>query len=134
MIRRPAADRTDRMFARRGAAVTLNEIAREAGIGVGTVYRRFPDVQALVTGADVYAFLHMIGAVGDRTHDIDPEAWRRYAEALLIGFGLDRAPAAHTSAMTDAQIRRTWPEPGAHQRQRPARDPEGPAGRAPGLS
>ncbi|WP_234318102.1 TetR/AcrR family transcriptional regulator [Streptomyces sp. NRRL S-244] len=211
----------DRMFARRGAAVTLNEIAREAGIGVGTVYRRFPDLQALIdalfterfttfldlaaaaegqsdpgqalrhylleaaewrardralevilahasieagpiarmrddlgvhveglveravaagavredfAGADVYAFLYMIGAVADRTHGIDPEAWRRYAEALLIGFGLDRAPAAHTSAMTDAQIRRTWPEPAAHQGRRPGRDPEGPAGRAPGLS
>lgn len=32
-----------RLFAERGADVTLNEIAHETGCGIGTVYRRFPD-------------------------------------------------------------------------------------------
>jgi AcrR family transcriptional regulator len=36
------------LFAERGQAVTLNEIARHAGVGVGTVYRRFPDKDELV--------------------------------------------------------------------------------------
>ena len=190
----------DRMFARRGSTVTLNEIAREAGVGVATVYRRFPDLQALIdalfterfttflqlaaeaerqaspgqalrhyllaaarwrardralevilahastdarpiagmrddlgrhvdglvegavaagtvredfASSDVYAFLYMIGAVADRTEDIAPEAWRRYAEVLLMGFGLEQGPAAHTSAMTDGQILLTWPKPSA---------------------
>ncbi|MCX4911208.1 TetR/AcrR family transcriptional regulator [Streptomyces sp. NBC_00878] len=194
--RRLIMETADRMFAQRGSAVTLNEIAREAGVGVATVYRRFPDLQTLIdalfterfttflelaaeaegqprpgqalrhyllaaaqwragdraldvilanasmdarpiaqmrddlgrhvdglveaavaagavredfASSDVYAFLHMIGAIADRTEDIAPEAWRRYAEALLMGFGLERGPAAHTSAMTDAQILRTWP-------------------------
>ncbi|GAA4077676.1 MULTISPECIES: helix-turn-helix domain-containing protein [Streptomyces] len=203
----------ERLIARRGSLVTLNEIAREAGVGVGTVYRRFPDLQALIdalfterfttflrlataagqhadpgealrhylleaaqwraedraletvlahagtdaepiarmrddlgrqvdalvrdavtagavredfASADVYAFLYMIGAVADRTHGIAPDAWRRYAEVLLLGFGLrEEGPAAHTSAMTDAQIRRTWPEPTT----RPAED-TGRSGRA----
>ncbi|SEE62553.1 hypothetical protein SAMN05216489_07457 [Streptomyces sp. 3213] len=44
-------------------------------------------------GADVYAFLYMIGAVADRTNDVAPDAWRRYAEALMVGFGLDPSPA-----------------------------------------
>ncbi|MFJ1746516.1 TetR/AcrR family transcriptional regulator [Streptomyces sp. NPDC088116] len=198
--RRLIMDTADRMFARRGAAVTLNEIAREAGVGVATVYRRFPDLQALIdalfterfttflqlaaeaeqqaspgqalrhyllaaarwrardralevilahasvdarpiarmrddlgrhvdglvagavaagtvradfAGSDVYAFLYMIGAVADRTEDIAPEAWRRYAEVLLMGFGLEQGPAEHTSAMTDGQILLTWPKPSA---------------------
>lgn len=188
----------DRLFARRGATVPLNEIAREAGLGVGTVYRRFPDLQALVdalfterftifldlaarsaahedpaqalrhyllaaarwraedralevimanasvgTGpiartrdqlgrlvdglaeravaagavrkdfasADVYAFLYMIGAVADRTNDVAPDAWRRYAEVLMVGFGLEQPSAAHTSAMTDDQLLDSWPRP-----------------------
>ncbi|MFD8980188.1 TetR/AcrR family transcriptional regulator [Streptomyces sp. NPDC059564] len=190
----------DRLFAERGFTVPLNEIAREAGIGVGTVYRRFPDLQSLIdalfterftaflglastaarrpdpgqalrhylleaaqwrardqalevvfahasvdaepvsrlrddlarlvdglaeravaagavradfAGADVYAFLYMTGAVADRTHDVAPDAWRRYAEVLLMGFGLEGPPAEHPSAMTDAQIRLTWPRPPA---------------------
>lgn len=190
----------ERLFAERGSAVPLNEIAREAGIGVGTVYRRFPDLQALIdalfterftaflqlasasaqqpepgralrqylleaaewrardralevvlahasidaepvarlrddlgrlvdglarravaagavredfAGADVYAFLHMIGAVADRTHDVAPDAWRRYAEVLLTGFGLEPVPAQHPPAMNDAQLRHTWPRPPA---------------------
>jgi AcrR family transcriptional regulator len=188
----------DRLFARRGATVPLNEIAREAGLGVGTVYRRFPDLQSLVdalfterftmflhlattaaeqpdparalrqyllaaarwrsedralevilanasvdTGpvartrdqlgrlvdglaeravtagavrkdfasADVYAFLNMIGAIADRTHDVAPDAWRRYAEVLMVGFGLEPSPAEHTSAMTDDQLLGSWPKP-----------------------
>jgi AcrR family transcriptional regulator len=37
-----------RLFAARGLRVSLDEIAAEAGIGVGTVYRRFPNRDALI--------------------------------------------------------------------------------------
>ena len=36
------------VFAERGLSVSLDEIAREAGVGVGTVYRRFPDKEVLI--------------------------------------------------------------------------------------
>jgi AcrR family transcriptional regulator len=36
------------VFARRGLDAGLDEIARHAGVGTGTVYRRFPDKQHLV--------------------------------------------------------------------------------------
>jgi AcrR family transcriptional regulator len=36
------------VFAERGLTVTLDEIAVHAGVGVGTVYRRFPDKDALI--------------------------------------------------------------------------------------
>src|SRR6201996_6894518 len=42
-ILRAAAD----VFTERGLEATLDDVAREAGVGVGTVYRRFPDKAAL---------------------------------------------------------------------------------------
>ena len=36
------------LFADRGLDVSMDEIARRAGVGVGTVYRRFPDKAALI--------------------------------------------------------------------------------------
>jgi AcrR family transcriptional regulator len=35
-------------FAERGLGVSMDEIARQAGVGVGTVYRRFPDKEELI--------------------------------------------------------------------------------------
>lgn len=37
-----------RVFAERGLDVSLDDIAAAAGVGVGTVYRRFPDKDALI--------------------------------------------------------------------------------------
>jgi AcrR family transcriptional regulator len=36
------------LFAKRGLSVTLNDVAHHAGVGVGTVYRRFPDKEVLI--------------------------------------------------------------------------------------
>ena len=36
------------VFTDRGLEATLDDVARHAGVGVGTVYRRFPDKEALV--------------------------------------------------------------------------------------
>lgn len=36
------------VFAERGLTATMDEIAHEAGVGVGTVYRRFPEKELLI--------------------------------------------------------------------------------------
>lgn len=41
-------ERAASLLARSGAAVQMEDIAREAGVGVGTLYRHFPDKLALV--------------------------------------------------------------------------------------
>ncbi len=41
-------DAARELFTERGLAVTLNDIAHHAGVGVGTVYRRFPDRAQLI--------------------------------------------------------------------------------------
>jgi AcrR family transcriptional regulator len=48
--RRRILDAAEQLFAERGLSVTLNEIAHHAGVGVGTVYRRFPDKAQLIDG------------------------------------------------------------------------------------
>jgi AcrR family transcriptional regulator len=37
------------VFTERGLDATLDEVARVAGVGIGTVYRRFPDKESLVS-------------------------------------------------------------------------------------
>jgi AcrR family transcriptional regulator len=41
-------DTAGQLFAERGLGVSLDEIARHADVGVGTVYRRFPDKDQLI--------------------------------------------------------------------------------------
>jgi AcrR family transcriptional regulator len=41
-------DAAREVFAERGLGVSLDDIARHAGVGVGTVYRRFPDKEQLI--------------------------------------------------------------------------------------
>jgi len=36
------------VFTQRGLDATLDDVARQAGVGIGTVYRRFPDKETLV--------------------------------------------------------------------------------------
>ena len=43
-------DAARELFAERGLGVTLNDVAHHAGVGVGTVYRRFPDKESLLLG------------------------------------------------------------------------------------
>ncbi len=44
-------DAARELLAERGLALTLNDVAHHAGVGVGTVYRHFPDKDELVDAA-----------------------------------------------------------------------------------
>ena len=46
--RRRVVDAATRVFAEHGSNATLNDVAREAGVGVGTVYRKFADKEAML--------------------------------------------------------------------------------------
>jgi AcrR family transcriptional regulator len=76
-------------FAERGLGITLDEIASLAGVGVGTVYRRFPNKELLIEAL----FEDRIGEVAALAEAAleDPDGWRALtaflegAIALLAG-------------------------------------------------
>lgn len=61
------------VFAARGLDVTLDDIAAHAGLGVGTVYRRFPNRDALVE-ALFEARLDEVAGLAARAVD-EPDSW-----------------------------------------------------------
>jgi AcrR family transcriptional regulator len=72
------------VFAQRGLDASLDEIAREAGLGVGTVYRRFPNRDALVDALFADA-ITTIGRIVDEAVAM-PLAWdglRHFMASML---------------------------------------------------
>jgi len=61
------------LFAQRGLGITLDDIARHAGVGVGTVYRSFPDKETLIDAL----FAQRIEALCDIAEQAleVPDAW-----------------------------------------------------------
>ncbi|GAY11175.1 TetR/AcrR family transcriptional regulator [Pseudonocardia sp. N23] len=68
------------VFARRGLEAGLDEIARHAGVGTGTVYRRFPDKAALVTALFDERLDQVVAAVEHAVAHPDP--WQGLCSAL----------------------------------------------------
>jgi AcrR family transcriptional regulator len=62
------------LFAARGLEVTLDEVARHAGVGTGTAYRRFPNKDALVEALMVDR-INELAAIAQECLD-EPDPWR----------------------------------------------------------
>jgi len=62
------------IFAARGLTVPMDEIAREAEVGVGTLYRRFPDREALIR-AVFRDSVRAIAAEARAALEQEPTAW-----------------------------------------------------------
>src|SRR6516165_7497408 len=67
-ILRAAAD----VFTERGLQATLDDVAHRAGVGVGTVYRRFPDKEALVEALFAERLEALVGFAEQALADPDP--------------------------------------------------------------
>ncbi|MFK0155115.1 TetR/AcrR family transcriptional regulator [Streptomyces sp. NPDC090493] len=90
--RRLIMETAERMFAERGAVATLNEIAHEAGVGVGTVYRRFPDLQTLVDALFTERFTVFLEVAAAAAEQPDPgRALRHYLLEAARRRAQDRA-------------------------------------------
>ncbi|MEU4288946.1 helix-turn-helix domain-containing protein [Kribbella sp. NPDC026596] len=81
-------------FSEHGTDTSLEEIARRAGVGIGTLYRRFPSRTALLEAV----YVDEIQSVCDRAYDFDRElepfealaAWLR----SFVGYGLSKKSLA----------------------------------------
>jgi AcrR family transcriptional regulator len=79
------------LFAERGIEVTMEEVARRAGVGVATLYRRFPTRADLVAGAFEEKMWRF--ADGARIALTDPDPWHgfcRYVQSLSAMQATDR--------------------------------------------
>ncbi|WP_194853033.1 TetR/AcrR family transcriptional regulator [Nocardia sp. SYP-A9097] len=97
------------VFRERGTEVPMKEIADRAGVGVGTLYRRFPDRDALLTGT---ARAHL-----QRLADLAATAWREEHTAWrgICRFVRECAEmqlGAQSSALAPAYHRAMHADPG----------------------
>jgi len=81
------------VFTERGLDVSLDEIARHAGVGVGTVYRRFRTKEELIEALFLDR-LDSVAAIADEAY-ANPDAWcglvsfmERMAEIMAGNLGL----------------------------------------------
>ncbi|MEU9336724.1 TetR/AcrR family transcriptional regulator [Streptomyces sp. NPDC048290] len=73
------------IFGERGLKVTLDDVARHAGVGVGTVYRRFPTKEALVRALFEHDLtLRQEAAEKALAH---PDPWQGLVDFLLLMAG-----------------------------------------------
>ena len=82
-----------RAFSQDGPDVTLDAIARDAGVGIGTLYRHFPTREALIEAAYRSELARLCDAVPDLLQDMPPDeatrAWMdRYIEYMTTKRGM----------------------------------------------
>jgi AcrR family transcriptional regulator len=69
------------LFAQRGLEVSMDDIAAEAGVGVGTAYRRFRSREEIVDALFDDYFATMVARV--RAAESDPDPWHALVEFFL---------------------------------------------------
>jgi len=88
-------------FAEGGEATSLEEIARRAGVGIGTLYRHFPNRQALVEA--LYANeVEEVSRSAEELAGLEPwEALNRWFERLIAYLATKRALAVELTNYLD---------------------------------
>ncbi|GGO19970.1 TetR family transcriptional regulator [Microbispora rosea subsp. aerata] len=103
-----------RAFSQEGPDVTLDAIAKEAGVGIGTLYRHFPTREALIEAAYRNELAKLCDAAGELAGTMPPDVamrtWMdRFADYLATKRGM--ADALRTVIASGAN-------PYAHSRDR----------------
>jgi len=85
----------EKAFLERGAGVSLEEVAKRAKVGIGTLYRRFPTREALLAATSNERFMAV--AEGSRLRDtkLKPgDALRQFLEELVANISVYQSLAA----------------------------------------
>jgi AcrR family transcriptional regulator len=82
-------------FAEGGESTSLEEIARRAGVGIGTLYRHFPSRQALIEAIYLNEVDEVARTAGELEDAADPwDALSGWLERLIAYMGTKQALAA----------------------------------------
>jgi AcrR family transcriptional regulator len=79
-------DAAHRVFARAGSAGAMDDVAVEAGVGVATVYRRFPTKEILLRAVLERSFNAFLETTNQAQHEADPRVALRLALSGAVGF------------------------------------------------
>jgi AcrR family transcriptional regulator len=100
------------LFAEQGAQVPMEEIARRASVGVGTLYRRFPDRVALIRAVAQTTFVGVVAGTKAAIAE-EPTAWdalgrilRQSAELRLSMRLMASSPTAIAVIKADPEVAR----------------------------
>ena len=88
-------------FAEGGESTALEEIARRAGVGIGTLYRHFPNRQALLEALYVDEVDEMCRSAAELDGSDPWEALSAWFERFIAYIGTKRALAAELSNYLD---------------------------------
>ncbi|MBR7833081.1 TetR/AcrR family transcriptional regulator [Actinospica durhamensis] len=113
-------DSAGTLFATEGLTVSLDEIARHAGVGPGTVHRHFPSKDALIAAVAGSRLRHIVEQASQRSSAPDPAAALRDQLAEMLAEAELSAPLKGALSGTEFDIRETDPE--ASERLRSALD------------
>lgn len=102
-------------FAAQGIDVPVAAVARRAGVGVATLYRRFPTRDALVTEAFAEELTHCVSVLDEGLADPDP--WRGFCTVIeqvclmqAVDRGFTQAFLAEFPGQADFALERTRAE------------------------
>lgn len=104
--RRRILDAAAELFAERGLQLSLDEVAERAAVGVGTVYRRFADREALIDALlqeRVDEFLEMVEQAA-----ANPDPWEGLIDFIRTGSEFHGRNRALKELMFSARGSREW--------------------------
>ncbi|WP_102960461.1 TetR/AcrR family transcriptional regulator [Mangrovicella endophytica] len=85
----------EELFLERGAGVSLEEVAKRAKVGIGTLYRRFPSREALLAATSNERFVSVAETSRARDAYADPaDALRGFLEELAVNTSVYQSLAA----------------------------------------
>jgi AcrR family transcriptional regulator len=93
-------------FAEAGVQAPMEDVARRAGVGVGTVYRHFPTKEALIGELLAQKFRLLLEGARDALDVEDP--WEAFAGTLRRNAELMAADAAVQDALMRADADAAW--------------------------
>ena len=90
------------VFAEHGREAQMDDVARSAGVGVGTVYRHFPTKEALVQALALDLFEGLLRGAREAMALEDP--WEAFTQALWTGGHLLASDRAFTEIASMAEM------------------------------